>query len=225
MDPYLERYWLDVHCTLVVHARAAMQRQLGEGLRARIEERVTVESPADAEPLVVRHASEKARQRFIEIIDPASGGRLVTVIEFLSPSNKLAGDGQDKYRQKQREVISAGLNLVEIDLTRSGTRDLGYPVAALPSSHRATYLACVYRGFGADQFELYPIPLRVRLPAIRIPLRDSDPDVALDLQPLIEQAYAEGRFDDIDYTRPLEPPLEGDEATWADELLRGAVSR
>ena len=133
----------------MVHARAALQRQLGGGsLRARIEERLVVESAADAgvalaEPIVVRHASEKARQRFIEIIDPASGGRLVTVIEFVSPSNKVSGDGQDKYLRKQREIVAADVNLVEIDLTRSGKREPAYPVSAMPNGSVAAYLACI----------------------------------------------------------------------------------
>src|SRR5207245_471408 len=127
------------------------------------------------------------------------------------------GDGRDKYIQKQQEVIAAGVNLVEVDLTRGGLRRLAYPASALPPAHRATYLACIYRGFGADQFELYPMPLRARLPAIRIPLRDGDPDVVMDLQPLVDRAYEEGRYDDIDYRQPCEPPLEADDATWADE--------
>jgi hypothetical protein len=37
------------------------------------------------------------------------------------------------------------------------------------------------------------LPLRQRLPAIRVPLRRTDPDAALDLQVLIEQCYERGR--------------------------------
>jgi len=254
MDPYVERHWRDVHGTMIVHGRAALQRQLGGGLRARIDERLVVESPpgetrsiypevrvveqglgdrplvpsagvAVAEPLVLRAASEKARERFIEIVDAASGGRLVTVIELLSPSNKLAGDGRDNYRRKQAEVIAAGVNLVEVDLTRGGRRELACPPAQVSPSHRTTYLACVYRGFGADQFELYAVPLRERLPAIRIPLREADPDIVPDLQPLLDRAYEEGSFDDIDYRAPCVPPLEAGEAAWADEVLRAAGKR
>ena len=45
MDPYLQRHWRDVHATLIVLSRSELQRQLGGGLRARIEERLIVESP------------------------------------------------------------------------------------------------------------------------------------------------------------------------------------
>ena len=52
---------------------------------------------------------------FIEIRD-ADGGQLVTVIEFLSPSNKLSPEGRQTYLDKRREGRSAGSSLVEIDL-------------------------------------------------------------------------------------------------------------
>ena len=222
MDPYLERHWRDVHGTIIVHARAALQKQLGGGLRARIEERLIVESPLDepreiypdlrvferglpgrpmaaaatstvAEPFVIKPARPKAPQRFIEIIDVSSGGRLVTVIEFVSPSNKSGTDAREKFLRKRDEVVAADVNLVEIDLTRAGHRDVPYPEDRLPNDARhSTYVAYVFRGHGADQYELYPIRLQEPLPAIRIPLRDSDPDVALELQRLIEQTYVDG---------------------------------
>jgi hypothetical protein len=176
-----------------------------------------------AEPLVIRAgpiASEPARQSFIEIVDVTSGGRLITVVEFLSPANKLSRDGKQQYRQKQQEVLAADINMVEIDLTRAGARELLFPSARLPAEYQTTYLACVRRGLGGAQFEVYRLPLRERLPAIRIPLRPTDPDAVLDIQRLVDTAYNEGRYDDIDYTRPPTPPLEPDDAAWAAEQVR-----
>jgi hypothetical protein len=41
------------------------------------------------------------------------------------------------------------------------------------------------------------------------------------LQPLIDQAYRKGRYGDtIDYREPPDPPLEDDDAVWADTLLK-----
>src|SRR5436309_1383247 len=40
------------------------------------------------EPITVDAESEPATETFLEIIDRESGNRVVTVIEFLSPSNK-----------------------------------------------------------------------------------------------------------------------------------------
>ena len=73
--------------------------------------------------------------------------------------------------------------------------------------------------------EIYRVPLREPLPAIRVPLRETDADVGLDLQALITQVYRHGRYDDIDYTVPPVPPLAPDDETWADELLREAGKR
>lgn len=248
MDPYLEANWRDVHAAMVYAARSAIQRQLGGDLRARIDERLVIErdfesirsvnpdvrvfekgqktsavsmsSPvALAEPLVLPIKDEEVRETFVQIIDVSSGGRVVTVIEFVSPTNKRAGDGREKYRRKQQEVLDAGINLVEIDLTRSGERQLLYPVAQLPPAYQTQYLACVLRGFGSSRFEIYRMPLRERLPGIRIPLRAEDSDAALDIQSLVDTAYSEGRYDDIDYTRPCVPPLDPEDARWARELV------
>lgn len=245
MDPYLEQHWLDVHPTLIVLARAQLQKHLAStGLVARVEERLVVETPyegsrtvhadvtiaesrpvrpvadtgiAVAEPLVLE--SDVVTQRSVAIIDP-SGGEVITVIEFLSPSNKLPGEGRQKYQQKQFECLDAGVNLVEIDLVRRGERVTAYPYERLPPTHQTTYLACVHRGKGDSQFEVYRAPLDSPLPTIAIPLRWNDADIPLNLQSLVRQAYEDGAYETIDYTRPCVPPLEGAEAELASRLLK-----
>jgi Protein of unknown function (DUF4058) len=62
------------------------------------------------------------------------------------------------------------------------------------------------------------LPLRQRLPAIRVPLPRSDPDVALDLQGLTDQCYERGRYGSVlDYAQP--PKLDAQK--WL-ELNRAA---
>ncbi len=73
--------------------------------------------------------------------------------------------------------------------------------------------------------EFYRMPLAERLPAIRIPLRRDDPDAVLDIQPLVDAAYQDGRYDDIDYRRPCIPPLEGKEAACMEGLLKSVGKR
>jgi len=78
---------------------------------------------------------------------------------------------------------------------------------------------------GIAQFG-YKMSLRERLPAIPTPLRISDPDAVLDIQAMVDQAYASARYDrTIDYSQPCDPPLEEDHARWADELLKAAGKR
>ncbi|MGZ3488034.1 MAG: DUF4058 family protein [Isosphaeraceae bacterium] len=176
---------------------------------------------AVAEPLVIHlDQSEPVRQGFIEIIDIKSGRRVVTVIEVLSPSNKISGPGRDLYVKKQEELRAGGVSLVEIDLLRAGTRVLSVPFDRIPEGHRSAYAVCARRGWKPFEIEYYRIPLRERLPAIPIPLRRDDRDVALDLQSLIDQCYEFGRYsDDIDYREEPDPPLGGDDARWAEALL------
>src|SRR5437763_15855468 len=47
MDPYLELHWRDVHATMIVYMKEQLQPQLSGPLRARVEERLVVESPLD----------------------------------------------------------------------------------------------------------------------------------------------------------------------------------
>jgi hypothetical protein len=70
-------------------------------------------------------------------------------------------------------------------------------------------------------FEYYRFPLRERLPAIAIPLRQTDRDIPLDLQAVLDECAEEGRYvDDIDYAKEPDPPLDRNDAEWADTLLR-----
>jgi hypothetical protein len=58
-----------------------------------------------------------------------------------------------------------------------------------------------------------------------VPLRKKDKDITLEHQPLIDACYRNGVYDDIDYRRPPVPPLEPEEETWAEELLKGQSLR
>jgi hypothetical protein len=175
---------------------------------------------AVAEPLVVQIADEPVRQGFIEIVDPTDGNRVVTVIEFLSPANKKPGEGQTLYLEKQANCKSAGVNLVEVDLLRSGTRVLTAHESQIPPSHRTPYRACVWRARSPLTAEVYGFSLRHPLPAIKVPLRKSDQDVLLELQPLVDQIHRNGAYRIMNYNDEPSPPLSGEDAKWADQLLR-----
>jgi hypothetical protein len=58
--------------------------------------------------------------------------------------------------------------------------------------------------------------LRERLPCIRLPLAAPDPDVPLDIQAALAQAYWDGRYMlRVRYDAPCEPALTADEQAWA----------
>ena len=165
---------------------------------------------------------EPAAQVFLEIRNYRSGGEVVTVIEFVSPTNKRAGDGRDQFLQKRQECFDAGVNVVEIDLTREGRRNLPGTVAGFAPALNAAYLTVVHRFNPQPQWEVYPMPLREPLQPIALPLHQGDADVALHLQPLIDRAHAAAAFEPFDYAGDLHPPLKAADADWAAARLAEA---
>ena len=181
-----------------------------------------------ATPIVVELGDDTIKQSLIELYDINNGERLVSSVEFISPTNKLAaGSGRADYLKKRRDVLRSGANLAEIDLTRRGPRERILPHPETLADVPATpYEARVTRAQGVDQHEWYPMPLADPLPAIRVPLRRGDPDVALPLQHLIDRAYRTGRYGQtLRYDRDPVPPLRGKSKRWADRLLRDAGLR
>lgn len=254
MDPYLEMHWRDVHTALMIYARDAIQDRLPGDLLARVEEGVSIDLGDDlrgaapdvqialepgstswpgelvesvatvAEPLVIP-VSLPHTDRHITILDAGSGNRVVTAIEFLSPTNKIPGPSRERYRRKQRDYLEVGVNLVQIDLIRAGIFTLAAPEWGINQHFRSTYQICVRRLMRPEEAEVYRAPLRERLPIIRIPLRSKDKDIPLDLQDLIDQCYRRGRYAAIDYRVDPVPLLSLTDARWADELLRAAGLR
>jgi hypothetical protein len=246
MDPYLESRWGDVHTALCIGIRSALQPVLPRGLRARAQQDVLVDesqpstgqrfeadiavvetgpavpgaSIATVEPIVVRHIPAVRRSRWVEIIDTAAGGRVVTAIEILSPGNKRSGRLNRLYRRKLSTYVKADVNVVEIDLLRSSRVRLAVRRESLPPERREVYLTCVCRSDDPSEWIVYPMPLRQPLPTVPIPCRPKDNDVPLSLQPLIDQIYLGGGHDDIDYSQPPEPPFDADDAAWAAGLTR-----
>ena len=248
MDPYLEQFWGDVHTSFMVYTRDQINDQLPGDLQARVEESLTVDhdegwrtvypdigiiekpqeavsvhsapSVAVAEPVIIPFPDELPTKRHIEIVDRNSGNRVVTVIELLSPANKVGQEGIRAYRAKQEEYRAAGVNLVEIDLLREGAFVLAVPEMRLPIELRRSNVICVRRAGSARGAEVYRVALREPLPNIRIPLRSTDGDIVLQLQPLIDECYRRGRYWTIDYHSPPVPRLNDDDEQWADGLLR-----
>ena len=173
---------------------------------------------AVAEPKMVQVESQPATETLIEIIDRESGNQVVTVIEFLSPSNKSPGANREQYQKKQREICASGTNLVEIDLNRFGVHTLAFSPANLVEG-RAAYMASVRRP-NTGLAEVYSIELWQRLPTIKIPLRPTDADVLLDLQTIIDQCYRKGGYDDtLNYAVDPDPPLHGADKEWTESML------
>lgn len=251
MDPYLEAHWGDVHTRLTTYSSDLLQPSLPKGLVARIEEYVVLqdeqsrvryrpdviakvqtsasgamsstavaEPATSSEPLVVTFDDELETQRALRIVEAVTG-RVITTIEFLSPFNKTPHD----FREKQLSLLRAGVNLIEIDFIRGGPYVLTVPDFAVPDAYLGPYRIAVRRANRPKTAELYRASFRERLPQVRVPLRESDNDVILDLQQALNLVYGRGGYASTNYTVDPEPPLEGEDATWADQMLRAAGKR
>ena len=180
---------------------------------------VAVADAVVANPTIIPVTSEHPTQRHIEIVDLNSGNRVVTSIELLSPANKQEGSGRIAYRRKQREYIEAGVNLVEIDFIRSGTFIVAAPEGGIPWQARTPYIVCIRRAYRPDQAEIISVAFDQAVPNFRIPLRHTDADIVLRLQPLLDDCYRRGRYASIDYSQPPRPKLDDKAAEWASGLI------
>lgn len=177
----------------------------------------TIAAAAVAEPVVVTTlVDDEIHEARLEVLDGVERAA-VTVIEILSPSNKVPGSrGRSSYEQKRRDVMNSPSHWVEIDLLRAGVGFLRSP--EVPPHH---YSVHVSRKGKRPKGTVWPILVTQRLPVIHVPLRGKDPDADVDLQAVLDTAYDRAAYDmEVDYRNDPDPPLEGETAVWADQLLR-----
>lgn len=251
MDPYLEErsLWPDVHNRLIV----ALADDLAPRLRPRyfvaVEERTyTVKTSgltfAGRPDLAVTQVHEAVvayrisppvrqagvttvelpvpdivRETYLEIRD--RDDRVVTVLEILSPANKVPGKGRDLYERKRSRVLHSLTNLVEIDLLRAGQpTEL---VGNYPPSH---YRILVSRKATRPRADLHYWSVRDPIPDFPLPLQPDEAEPTVALNQLLHDLYDRAGYDlRIDYSQAPDPPLDGEDAAWADDLFRqGALN-
>jgi hypothetical protein len=226
MDPYLEapQIWPDVHHGLISEIRASLNPTLRPRFVGRIDLRRYRSDDNDPgraalvpERPWARLLDEEIEEAYIKIIHVETQD-LVTLIEILSPSNKIRGSrGRASFMAKRHEVMNTDIHWVEIDLLRAGV-----PSVTDPPLRPSDYRVLVSRGDERTQTRYWPIGVRQALPVVGIPLRDKDPEVPLDLGAVFRSVYDRAAYDaSVDYRKPPQPPLEGDDAKWARDLLRG----
>lgn len=246
-DPLL---WRGLHLSLIFCITEAINAQLPADYIANIDERVYVVQPehtiypdvaviqrprssvsqtgsvamaeeADSSVVLAAYPIE-ITEGFIEIRSARRPNRVVTIIEILSPFNKAAGsEGRQDYLQKQREILQSETNLLEIDLLRHGAHTVAVPLDTLRTQGNWNYLVCLHRSFHRYHYETWMISLRRRLPRIKIPLLEGEPEITLNLQEAFNRCYdAIPYARQVDYRADPPIPLQSEDADWADALLR-----
>lgn len=245
MDPYLEHptLWPDVHNRLLVALGDDLSPRLAPRYYIGVEHHTYVvdansqatflgrpdlvfvpKEPlgstsrlplADVDVLEIElPLSETVEQAHLEVRGVPSG-EVVTVIELLSPANKV-GTGRDEYLKKRDRILHSTTNLVELDLLRGGE-----PLPTLTPAPRRHYRFVISRATRHPYAQLYAFNMQHPLPTFALPLRPKEAEIAVDIGAILRALYARVRFDlALDYTRPAVPPLEAEDAAWADGLIQ-----
>jgi hypothetical protein len=157
---------------------------------------------------------------YLEIRATEGRRRLVTVIEVLSPGNKLHARGRRAYLRKRGRIFESSTHLVEIDLMRAGE-----PMPWVGPVPQADYRILVSRASDRPRAKVHAFPLRTPIPDVPIPLLPPDDDVPLPLNALVRLTYDRARYDlSLDYGRAPVPPLAEADAAWAAGIVGGGAA-
>ena len=245
MDPHLEHpaLWPDVHNRLIaaladdLSPRVAPRYYVGLERRTyllKADDLVFVGRPdlavapaADATVLAPQPATtstlvlevdvpmqDEVSETFLEIHEVKTG-KLVTIVELLSPVNKLHRQGREEYERKRGYVFRSWTNLVEIDLLRAGV-----PMPVIGAQVRSDYRILVSRGSQRPRAALIAFALRQPIPAFTLPLLQGDAEPEVAPNRILHDLYRRARFDlRLDYTQPPIPPLSEADKGWARALI------
>jgi hypothetical protein len=216
MDPYLEdeKLWPAFQHQLVNCLYQILLPGLVDRYRARVGQRAYLTEQA----LFTSIVREEHHEEFIEIRQ-RSDGRLISLVDVVSPANKTSPSGRKAYLDKRRDGRNAGCSLVEIDLVLQGQPMLDYSREGLPDWN---YAVTVTRSTQPDRYEIYTATLqKPRLPRFRLPLAPDDRDTVVDLQAAFTRAFEQGGFGEkIDYARDPATALSDEDRAWIHQLLK-----
>jgi hypothetical protein len=157
--------------------------------------------------------AEEVKETYLEIRQIGTG-KVITVIEVLSPKNKRSGEGRDQYTAKRRKVLESQSHLLEIDLLRSGEP---LPMSGgVPSDYRIL----ISRANSRPEAELYPFSLREPIPLFPLPLQLGDEEPTIDLNQVLQDIYDQASLDlVIDYGQQPVPAVTAPDFQWIQSLL------
>jgi hypothetical protein len=164
--------------------------------------------------VVVRLEEDEIEECFLTIRELPER-KLVTGIEVLSPTNTRTKNARQEYLDKRRDLMRSGVNLVEIDLLRSGQR---MPLSNAPPP--TDYRILVFRPKPNKLAEVYGFSYRDPIPSITIPLLSGEPEPSLDLNSVLHALIDRARYDlSIDYRQPPHPRLRKGDQAWAASII------
>src|SRR5262245_28734444 len=215
MDPYLEdeKLWPAFQHQIV----NCLYQILLPGLVDRYRARVGQRPYATEQALFTSVVREEHHEEYIEIRQRGDN-RLVTLVDVVSPANKLTDAGRAAYLNRRREGRTNNANLVEIDLVLQGQPMLEYSREGLPDWD---YAVTVTRSTQPERYEIYAATLQKRLPRFRLPLAADDRDTVLALHAAFTRCYDQNNFAaKIDYQRDPPTAIADEDRQWLHDLLK-----
>jgi hypothetical protein len=159
---------------------------------------------------------ETVKEWYLKVKDVETK-QVITVIEILSPKNKTAGEGRNKYLKKREQVLMSLTHLIEIDLLRKGE----IMPMNISEDMITDYRIIISRSDRRPHAELYGFNLREEIPSIPLPLKPEDEEPLIPLQELLHSIYEKGSYDlAINYQKPPLTELSEDDQIWVDNLLK-----
>jgi hypothetical protein len=154
---------------------------------------------------------EEVKERYLEVRDRVDG-EAITVIEILSPSNKIGH--RRRYLKKRSDILGSLTNLIEIDLLRAGS-----PLPMTGDTPGTHYRILVSRAWERPHAQALLFNIQQPIPDVPIPLRRRENEILLPLNQLLHEIYDDGGYDlMLDYSRPPDTPLDSVTTAWATEL-------
>nr|MBA3921473.1 DUF4058 family protein [Nostocaceae cyanobacterium] len=155
------------------------------------------------------------KEGYLEVREVATK-EVVTVIEVLSPANKLSGRGYDSYVAKRQDILASRTHLVEIDLLRTGTAMTYY--GNVPNYH---YRLLVSRSHARPKAELYGFNIQDTIPLFAVPLQNQDAEPVIDLHALLDILYDRAGYAfALSYSQAPMPPLSADDQVWIEQIIQ-----
>ncbi len=214
MDPFLEdeKLWPSFHHHFIAHLYQILLPNLIDRYRARVGQR----SYATEMALFTSIIRDEHQEEFIEIRQ-RNDHRLVTLVDVVSPGNKLSPQGRAAYLERRRDARAHNSSIVEIDLVLQCEPMLEYSREGLPDWD---YAITVTRSAQPDRFEIYTSTLQKRLPRFKLPLAMDDRDTVVDLQTAFARSYDQtGYATIIDYQKDPPPVQDAEDRRWLNDLL------
>jgi hypothetical protein len=160
---------------------------------------------------------EEIIERHLTVRDVLTG-EVITVIELLSPTNKLTRDGRRQYARKRLRILGSATHFIEIDLLRAGEP---FPFRVQDDA-QSDYRIIVSRAPDRPQAAVYLFTIRNPIPDMPVPLQPGDVEPVVALNRLVHDVYERAGYDlTLDYQQPPPPPqMRAQDVQWMQQLLR-----